>query len=125
MCTHATAPGPLLPPDLPEGFPAHGLQVYDAEEDDYLFTFGHVTPDQMTAAVAEYIRHIHFPPDAVVDDPLATLVGGAERVRATICYGYATYDPRPTGFCSFSADLFVDPTTEGALPITYWPGEFG
>lgn len=115
---------PYPPPGLPEGFPAAGLQVYDSEDGD-LFAFGHVGPDEMTAAVAEWIRHTQFAADAVVNDPLAILDGGADRVRATIRHGYATYDPRPTGFSEFTAKLFVDPETVGALPITYWPGEFG
>ncbi|WP_188186813.1 hypothetical protein [Nonomuraea sp. SYSU D8015] len=109
----------------PRGFPAAGLNLYDSENDDHLYVLGHVSADQMTAAVAEYIRHIHFAPDAVVDDPLATLAGGAERVRATIRHGYATFDLRRVGFSEFSARLFVDPKTPGAWPITYWPGEFG
>lgn len=113
------------PPGLPEGFPAAGLQVYDAAEDDSLFAFGHVSLDQMTAAVAEWIRHIRFAPDAVVDNPLAVLDGGADRVRETIRQGYATYDPRPTGGGAFTAKMFVDQDAEGAVPITHWPGEFG
>jgi hypothetical protein len=100
----------------PRGFPTAGLDLYDAEEDDNLFVLGHVSADRMTAAVAGWIRHIRFAPDAVVDDPLAILDGGAARVRATIRQGYATFDLRPVGFCEFSARLW---------PITYWPGEFG
>jgi hypothetical protein len=113
------------PPNLPAGFPAQGLQLYDAEDGDNLFTFGHVSPERMTAAVAEYVRHIHYAPDVQVADPLAILKGGAERVRATIQHGYATYDPHPSGFCAFTAQMLVDPGTECALPITYWPGEDG
>lgn len=113
-----------LPP-LPEGFPAQGLQLYDAEDDDYLFASGHVSADRMTAAVADWIRHIHFAPNAVVDDPLAALDGGAERVRATIQLGYATFNVSRASVGAFSWRLFVDPETEGARPITYWPGEFG
>ncbi|MEW1842656.1 hypothetical protein AB0392_32330 [Nonomuraea angiospora] len=113
------------PPNLPPGFPTQGLQLYDAAEEDYLFTFGHVSPERMTAAVSDWIRHIHYAEEAVVEDPLAILAGGGERVRATIQHTYATYDPRPSGVCAFSARKFVDPDTEGAVPITYWPGEDG
>lgn len=114
----------MPPPGMPEGFPAAGVQVYDSEDGD-LFAFGHVSADEMTAAVADYIRHIHFAPNAIVDDPLAVLDGGADRVRATIRHGHATYDPHPAGLSEFTAKLFVDQETAGALPITYWPGEFG
>ncbi|MDP4501098.1 hypothetical protein [Nonomuraea turcica] len=109
----------------PKGFPAAGLDLYDSEDDDHLYVLGHVSPERMTKAVAEYMQHIHYAPGTVVDDPLAHLDGGAERVRATICHGYATFDLRPVGFCEFSARLFVEPRTRGAWPITYWPGEFG
>ncbi|MEV4078913.1 hypothetical protein AB0J43_01300 [Nonomuraea fuscirosea] len=121
----ATIVADATPLDLPPGFPTQGLQIYDAEWDDSLFTFGHVSPDRMTAAVADWIRHIHYAEDAVVDDPLAMLDGGAERVRATIVHTYVTYDPRPSGVCAFSTRKFVGPGIEGARPITYWPGEDG
>ncbi|MCF6467439.1 hypothetical protein FAF44_03290 [Nonomuraea sp. MG754425] len=109
---------------LPPGFPAQGLQLYDSAEDDNLFALGHISADRMTAAVADWIRHIRFAPDAVVDDPLATLDGGAERVRGTIQHLYAIFDIKDVGVCAFSIRL-VAPETEGACPITYWPGEFG
>ncbi|TDD22332.1 hypothetical protein [Nonomuraea diastatica] len=109
----------------PKGFPAAGLDLYDSEDHDHLYVLGHVSSERMTAAVAEYIRHIHFPPDAVVNDPLTVLDGGANRVRATIRQGYATFDLRRVGWYEFSARLFVEPGTRGAWPITYWPGEFG
>ncbi|WP_166427814.1 hypothetical protein, partial [Nonomuraea mesophila] len=100
------------------------LDLYDSE-DDHLYVLGHVSSERMTAAVAEYIRHIHFPPNTLVDNPLSVLDGGADRVRATIRHTYATFDLRRVGFCEFSARLFVQPETKGAWPITYWPGEFG
>ncbi|MEV1003365.1 hypothetical protein [Nonomuraea sp. NPDC050202] len=121
----ALSAGNRRQPRPPRGFPAAGLDLYDSEDHDHLYVLGHVSPDRMTRAVAEYMRHIHFAPDAVVDDPLAILAGGAARVRATIRQGYATFDLRPVGFCEFSARLFVDPKTPSAWPITYWPGEFG
>ncbi|WP_219517512.1 hypothetical protein [Nonomuraea ceibae] len=108
----------------PRGFPAAGLDLYDSEDGD-LVALGHVSADRMTAAVAEYIQHTRYAPNAVVDDPLAVLAGGADRVRATVCYGYATFDLNPAGFSEFSAVLFVKPGTKGAWPITYWPGEDG
>jgi hypothetical protein len=108
----------------PRGFPAAGLDLYDSEDGE-LFALGHVSAERMAAAVAAYMRHTQYAPDAVVDDPLAVLDGGADRVRATIRRGYAVFDLRPVGFCEFSAKLFVEPTTTGAWPITYWPGEYG
>jgi len=109
----------------PRGFPAAGLDLYDSEEDDHLYVLGHVSRARMTAAVAEYMQHIRYAPGAVVDDPLAHLDGGADRVRRSIRHGYATFNVRPVGFSEFSSRLFVDPESKGALPITYWPGEFG
>ncbi|WP_327591380.1 hypothetical protein OHA25_60635 (plasmid) [Nonomuraea sp. NBC_00507] len=111
---------PLVDP--PQGFESQGLHLYDSEDGASLFTFGHVSTERMVAAVADYVRGTQFGPGAVVKDPLASLVGGAERVRLSICYGYATYDPAPCGFGEFSAELFVDPCSDGAVPITYWKG---
>ncbi|MFD0480813.1 hypothetical protein ACFQ0B_81320 [Nonomuraea thailandensis] len=108
--------------DPPPGFPAAGLNIYDGEDCESLFTFGHVDVERMAEAVADYVRHTQFAPDVMVKDPLASLIGGAARVRAGIIHGYALFDPRPIGFCAFSVKLLVPPSTPHAWPITYWEG---
>lgn len=108
--------------DPPDGFPAAGLELYDGEDDSSLFTFGHVDVERMVEAVADYVRHTQFAPDAMVKDPLASLIGGVGRVRSTITHGYALWDPRPIGCGDFSAKLLVAPSTPHAWPITYWEG---